>query len=105
MYLAHLLNTAYGIPSVFTGSYSIDDSTEFFTLFLQSLDPKQVTRNGLDDALDILFKHEDMLDFILSLENQQNIICPPSMQKYWDFIIITAWNQHVALQKVIRESA
>ena len=104
MYLTYLLNTAYGLQAAFTGYTGIDDPHAFLTLFLHRLDPKQVTRSGLDESMDILFAHQNMIDFIKDPSNQTKIIFPVFMKKYWDYIIVPAWDQHASLHKIMSET-
>ncbi|NBV78093.1 hypothetical protein EBR66_08080 [bacterium] len=106
-YLTHLQDTAYAIQSAYTISLpKITVPELFFAVVLRSLDPKRVTMNGLDNMLDVLFNHPDMLPLLTDLSYQDRLKneTPKAIQKYWVHIIIPAWNHHIQLQEVKRNS-
>jgi hypothetical protein len=106
-YLTHLQDTAYAIQSAYTESLpKITVPELFFAVVLRSLDSKRVTMNGLDNMLDVLFSHPDMLPLLIdvSYQNRLKLETPEPIQKYWVHIIIPAWNQHIQLQEVKRKS-
>jgi hypothetical protein len=104
-YLNYLQDTAYAIPSTYVDPIpKIENAELYFSIVLDSLDPSKITRNGLDEMLDILFDHEDMIDFVTDLSYQTRIEIPKKIRKYWEHIIIPAWNQQAQLQEVKRNT-
>ncbi len=97
----------------------IDAPATFLRDFLHGIatadPPLQITRHGMDAALDILFAHPALRPLLLddhsSVALQQHIAdtllpdATPLFAAHWAHIIRPAWDQHRELQRVVAASA
>lgn len=96
------MNVACSIPSIYTHPSNIPHPDKYLTVVLYSLSKHKISRNGLDNMLDILLGHNDFVPLLRqSAKYQEAAIVPASLTAHWTHVILPAWDQYAQIRHII----